>query len=77
MSKVYVADDPQLGRVQYRDRKRWWWLLSVVYPLLPFSGIALHAYTGAQIALGLPLLISYGLMPLLDALIGEDESNPP
>ena len=27
--------------------------------------------------IGLPLVISYGLMPLLDALIGEDENNPP
>ncbi|QKO22776.1 alkane 1-monooxygenase [Rhodoferax sp. BAB1] len=77
MSQVYVADDPQGGRVEYRDRKRAWWLLSVVYPLLPFTGMALHAYTGAQIALGLPLLISYGLMPLLDYLLGEDENNPP
>jgi alkane 1-monooxygenase len=25
----------------------------------------------------LPLVISYGLMPLLDLLIGEDENNPP
>jgi alkane 1-monooxygenase len=77
VARVYVADDPQLGRVQYRDRKRWWWLLSVVYPLLPFTGMALHAWTGAEISLGLPLLISYGLMPLLDFLIGEDENNPP
>jgi alkane 1-monooxygenase len=77
MGPVYIADDPQLGRVPYRDRKRVWWLLSVVYPLLPFTGMALHAYTGVQIALGLPLLISYGLMPLLDYFIGEDENNPP
>jgi len=77
MAQVYVADDPQLGRVSYRDRKRAWWLLSVVYPLLPFTGMALHTWTGAQIALGLPLLISYGLMPLLDYLLGEDENNPP
>jgi alkane 1-monooxygenase len=77
MASVYVADDPQLGRVSYRDRKRAWWLLSVVYPLLPFTGMAAHALTGQQIALALPLLISYGLMPLLDALIGEDENNPP
>jgi alkane 1-monooxygenase len=27
--------------------------------------------------LAIPLLISYGLMPLLDALIGEDTNNPP
>ncbi len=61
----------------YRDRKRAWWSLAVAYPLLPFVGMAAHAASGYQIALGLPLLISYGLMPLLDYLIGEDENNPP
>jgi alkane 1-monooxygenase len=76
VAKVYIGADP-LGRVTYRDRKRAWWLLSVVYPLLPFLGMAAHAATGQQIGLALPLLISYGLMPLLDALIGEDENNPP
>jgi alkane 1-monooxygenase len=77
MGRVYVGDDAQRGRVTYRDRKRAWWLLSVVYPLLPFTGMAAHAATGMQIGLALPLVISYGLMPLLDALIGEDENNPP
>ena len=77
MARVYAADDPQLGRVTYRDRKRAWWLLSVVYPLLPFTGMAAHAASGHEIGLALPLAISYGLMPLLDALIGEDENNPP
>jgi alkane 1-monooxygenase len=28
-------------------------------------------------ALGLPILIRCGLLPLLDALIGEDQNNPP
>ena len=77
MTKLYLSVGPDDQRVEYRDRKRWWWLLSVVYPLLPFTGIALHAATGYEIALGLPLLISYGLMPLLDLLIGEDQNNPP
>jgi alkane 1-monooxygenase len=77
MAKIYRAFDPVAGPVEYRDRKRWWWSLSVVYPLLPFSGMALHRATGHEIALGLPLVISYGLMPLLDAWIGEDENNPP
>jgi alkane 1-monooxygenase len=77
MAKVYIAIDAQQVRVEYRDRKRAWWLVSVLYPLLPFAGMALHAATGRQIALGLPLLIGYGLMPLLDALIGEDTNNPP
>jgi len=77
MARIYAAADPQLGRVTYRDRKRAWWLLSVVYPLIPFAGMAAHAASGHEIGLALPLLISYGLMPLLDALIGEDENNPP
>ena len=77
MAVIYRSLDATLGGVEYQDRKRWAWALSVVYPLLPFLGIAAHAATGFQILLGLPLLISYGLMPLLDALIGEDENNPP
>jgi alkane 1-monooxygenase len=77
MSKVYTAIDARQQRVEYVDRKRVWWLLSVVYPLLPFVGMAAHAATGRQVLLGLPLLIGYGLMPLLDALIGEDTNNPP
>jgi alkane 1-monooxygenase len=72
--RALAADGSQ---VEYRDRKRPWWSLAVVYPLLPFAGMAVHSLTGYQIALGLPLLISYGLMPLLDYLIGEDENNPP
>ena len=77
MPHVYSATTADGRPVSYRDRKRAWWLLSVVYPLMPLLGLAAHHLTGAQIALGLPLVISYGLMPLLDALIGEDENNPP
>ena len=61
----------------YADRKRAWWAMSVVYPLMPLLGLWAHHASGLQIALGLPLLISYGLLPLLDALIGEDRNNPP
>jgi alkane 1-monooxygenase len=77
MTTTYRALDSTGHSVEYTDRKRVWWALSVVYPLLPFLGMWLHSLTGQPIALGLPLLISYGLMPLLDHLIGEDENNPP
>ena len=77
MSPSYSAVDASGRSVAYRDRKRAAWLLSCVYPLLPFAGMALHAATGYELALGLPLVVSYGLMPLLDALIGEDRNNPP
>jgi alkane 1-monooxygenase len=77
MATIYTATAADGRIVSYRDRKRWGWGLSVVWPLLPFAGLAAHHYSGLEIALGLPLVISYGLMPLLDALIGEDQNNPP
>lgn len=77
MAHVYTGTDEAGRPLSYRDRKRWGWSLSVVWPLLPFVGLWAHHASGLQIALALPLLISYGLMPLLDALIGEDLNNPP
>ena len=77
MATVYTFTGPDGQIQQWRDRKRLGWAMSVVYPLLPLLGLWAHQATGAQILLGLPLLISYGLMPLLDFLIGEDENNPP
>jgi alkane 1-monooxygenase len=77
MNRQYVAQLANGDQVYYSDRKQWFWLLSVGFPLLPLVGIVVHAWLGYEIALGLPLLISYGLMPLLDYLLGEDENNPP
>ncbi|MEM8981698.1 MAG: alkane 1-monooxygenase [Pseudomonadota bacterium] len=62
---------------EYRDDKRHWWLLSVLYPLSPITGIALHLATGWTWTLALPIIASYGLGPLLDAWLGEDRNNPP
>jgi len=73
---TYQTRDPHGALVQYVDRKRGRWLLSVAYPLLPLTGMAAHAASGSALALGLPLVISYGLMPLVDALVGEDHNNP-
>lgn len=77
MTISYVATNAQGERVVYRDRKRLLWLLSLSYPLLPLLGLALHAWTGYEIMLGVPLVLGHGLMPLLDWLVGEDVNNPP
>jgi alkane 1-monooxygenase len=77
VTKIYTAVASDGTTIQWRDRKRVWWAMSVVWPLIPFTGVALHAASGYPIALGLPLIISYGVMPLVDAIVGEDENNPP
>lgn len=75
--KTYTAILPDGETIRYVDRKRWLWLMSVFYPLQPFLGIFLHARTGNEAWLLLPLALGYVGGPLLDALIGEDRQNPP
>ncbi len=66
------------GRViTYEDTKRYFWMLSVLYPLQPFAGIGLHHLTSNQIWLLLPLFLAYVINPLFDHLIGKDNNNPP
>ena len=79
MARTYTAnvDQPGTKPVTWQDRKRWAWSLSVVWPLMPLVGLWAHYASGWPIALALPLVIAYGLMPLLDAWIGEDQNNPP
>jgi hypothetical protein len=39
MPVVYTATAPGGSTIAYQDRKRWAWMLSVVWPLVPFIGI--------------------------------------
>ena len=73
----YVGEIPGLGRVPYVDRKRYLWLLSALFPLIPLVGMGLVLHTGTQWTLWLPLAFVYGVIPLLDALFPHDRSNPP
>lgn len=74
---VYTGTTAGGRTVRYRDGKRWLWLMSVLYPLQPFAGLALHAATGQPAWLLLPLALTWVAGPVLDALVGEDENNPP
>lgn len=75
--KGYTAVLPDGEAVHYVDRKRWLWLLSVIYPLQPFIAIWLHFKTGSELWFMLPFATSYIIAPLLDWAIGEDRNNPP
>ena len=75
--KGYTGTLPSGEAIHYVDRKRWLWSLSVLYPLQPFVGIALHATTGNELWLLLPFLLNYGIAPILDMILGEDTNNPP
>ena len=77
MMKAFTFDDPELGLVTYVDRKRYLWLLSVLFPLVPLVSIGLMKWTGLEWTLWIPLVFLYLVIPLLDYLFPNDRSNPP
>lgn len=74
---TYSLMDSQNRLVEFRDKKRYLWCLSLVLPLLPLLGITLYLQNGQEWLLAIPLLIAYAGIPLLDWLLGTDTSNPP
>ncbi len=75
--KGYTATTRTGEAVHYVDGKRYLWLLSVLFPLQPFIGIALHVKYGLEWVFAVPRLLTYALVPLLDAVTGQDPNNPP
>ncbi len=61
----------------YIDRKRYLWLLSLFVPLLVGFGPALLLWQDDVRLLWLAPSVLYLFAPVLDLLLGEDQSNPP
>jgi alkane 1-monooxygenase len=75
--KAYTFDDPERGRIRYVDRKRYLWMLSVIFPLIPLVGMGLMTWSGQEWMLWIPLVFVYVGILLLDFLFPNDQSNPP
>lgn len=74
---TYSLQHPEKGLITYTDKKRYLWLMSVLMPAFPLTGVAIFYQTGVEWALGFPLVFGYLIMPILDFLVGRDENNPP
>ena len=61
----------------YRDPKRWVWWFSLGVPALIGLGPLLMLWQGDPWMLCLPLVFLYVAVPLADAWLGEERSNPP
>jgi alkane 1-monooxygenase len=61
----------------YQDPKRWAWWFSLLVPFSIGLGPLLMQWTEQAYMLWWPFLFLYVAVPLLDAMLGEDRSNPP
>jgi len=66
-----------LNDARWRDPKRYAWLLGLLVPLIPFMAWGLVELTGLGVFWFFGPMFVYGIMPVLDHVIGKDSSNPP
>lgn len=61
----------------YRDAKKYLWVLSPLYILVPLLSVYIARQTGQSLYYWLPVAIFHLFFPMLDHLVGVDRHNPP
>lgn len=75
---AFVAQAADGSVVRYTDGKRYLWFASLTGPFVPIVGVLLYFWTGGNaLATLFPLTYTFVLVPLADAVFGEDRHNPP
>jgi alkane 1-monooxygenase len=64
-------------RPDWRDGKRYLWLIGAVVPMFLFAGWGLVSLTGLAVFWWIGPIFVYVVIPLLDLAIGSDPTNPP
>jgi alkane 1-monooxygenase len=65
------------GPADWRDHKRYLWLMGLLVPLLPFMAWGLVEATGQGIFWWWGPFVVFAILPALDNVIGTDRLNPP
>lgn len=74
---TYTLSSPVKGDITFTDKKRYWWLLSLLYPLIPVITIVFYIQSLNPWILLVPLFVGYVVVPILDSVLGTDRTNPP
>ena len=68
---------PQDSTEQWKDKKRYLWLIGLVVPSLAFIGYGLWAATGWGVWFWSGPIVIQVIVPAIDLVAGLDRSNPP
>jgi alkane 1-monooxygenase len=72
-----AVGEPELAPTTWRDPKRYAWLIGLLVPVLPFMAWGLVELTGLGVFWFFGPMFLFGVVPVLDALVGKDAENPP
>nr|WP_084215945.1 alkane 1-monooxygenase [Pseudonocardia spinosispora] len=72
-----VESEPTRTTTEWRDGKRYLWILGAIIPLLPLASWGLAASTGIEAFWYFTLVFLFVLVPLVDLVVGTDKNNPP
>ena len=64
-------------QVEWRDGKRYLWIMGAVMPLVPFAAWGLVVATGSDLFWWFGPVFVFGIVPLVDLAAGLDRNNPP
>lgn len=74
---IFVSQTENGEKIEYKDKKRYLWILSILSPAVPgICALALVA-GGSLFWAVFPLIFYFVIIPLMDMIIGEDPTNPP
>ncbi|MCW2791260.1 MAG: alkane 1-monooxygenase, partial [Nocardioides sp.] len=77
MSSIANSTVPEGSTAQWRDHKRYLWLIGLVVPSLAFLGYGLWALTGLGVFFWIGPVVILVVVPAIDLMAGLDRSNPP
>src|SRR4029078_8588267 len=77
MSGIVNSTVPQGSTQQWRDRKRYLWLVALVVPSLAFIAIGMWRLTGWGVWVWIGPIVVLVVVPGVDLGAGLDRSNPP
>jgi alkane 1-monooxygenase len=72
-----VQSVPAVTQVEWRDGKRYLWILGAVIPLIPIAAWGLVEATGSDLFWYFGPVFVFVIIPLVDLLTGIDRNNPP
>jgi len=77
MHTLHTGTVPEGSTEQWRDAKRYLWLIGLVVPSLAFVAFAVYAGTGFTPIMWIGPVVILAVVPVIDLAAGLDTSNPP